>query len=115
MSHARRMSELALRKRMLRQRSAVLRHTLAVQVNTQVAPALGLADRAVSSARWLGRHPQWLVAAGVALAVWRPAGLLRVATRGVWLWKTWLRWQPMLQPLWLRIKASGDGADTRTE
>ena len=64
-----RLSELALKKRMLQQRSAVLRHTFALQVHTKIAPMAGMADRALSTGRWLGRHPYWLVAASVALAV----------------------------------------------
>jgi len=94
-----RMSELALKKRMLRQRSAVLRHAFALQVNARLAPVAGMADRAVSTGRWLGRHPYWAVAAVVALAVWRPKGIARLAGRGLWLWQMWSRLQPVLTPL----------------
>lgn len=98
-----RMAELALKKRMLRQRSAVLRHALALQVNARVAPLAGLADRAVTTGRWLGRHPYWVVAAAAALAVWQPRGLARLAGRGLWLWQTWQRVQPVVLPLLARF------------
>lgn len=98
-----RLSELALKKRMLQQRSAVLRHTFALQVNARIAPMAGMADRALSTGRWLGRHPYWLVAASVALAVWRPKGVARLAGRGLWLWQTWQRLQPVVMPLLLRL------------
>lgn len=102
-----RMHELALRKRMLRQRSAVLRRTLAGQVNAQVAPVVSLADKALVAGRWLRQHPYLLVGAGVALAFWRPAGLTRLAGRGLWLWQAWQRYQPVLKPLLARF---GPGA-----
>lgn len=107
-----RMSELALKKRMLRQRSEVLRLTLAVQVNAKVEPLLGLADRAVSTGRWMGRHPYWMVAAAVALSVWRPLGVVRLASRGLWLWQTWQRLQPVVVPLLLRWTAPREGTPT---
>lgn len=98
-----RMSELALKKRMLQQRSAVLRHAFALQVNAKVAPVADMADRALLTGRWLGKHPYWLVAAGVALTVWRPKGMTRLAGRGLWLWQTWQRWQPVVMPLMLQF------------
>lgn len=107
-----RMAELALKKRMLRQRSTVLRHAFAVQVNARVAPLAGLADRAVSTGRWVGRHPYWVVAAAVALAVWRPKGVMRLAGRGLWLWQTWQRLQPMVMPLLSQLGSAREGAPT---
>lgn len=104
-----RMSELALKKHMLRQRSTVLRHAFALQVNARVAPLAGLADRAVSTGRWVGRHPYWVVAAAVALAVWRPTGVARLAGRGLWMWQTWQRLQPVVMPLLTRF-AGAQGA-----
>lgn len=101
-----RMAELALKKHMLRQRSAVLRHTLALQVNARIAPLAGLADRAVSTGRWVGRHPYWVVAAAVALAVWRPKGVARLAGRGLWMWQTWQRLQPVVMPLLARFASA---------
>lgn len=91
-----RLAELALRKRVLQQRSALLRRTLAQQVGVHVSPALGMADRVVASGRWLRQHPALLIGGAVALLVWRPTGLLRWAGRGMWLWQAWQRVQPML-------------------
>ena len=97
------LSELALRKLMLQQRSAVLRHTLAIQVGEHIAPALGLADRVVASGRWLSRHPALVVGAAAALLIWRPKsglqGMLRWAGRGLTLWQTWQKLQPMVAQL----------------
>ena len=104
-----RMAELALKKHMLRQRSAVLRHAFALQVNARVAPLAGLADRAVSTGRWVGRHPYWVVAAAVALAVWRPTGVVRLASKGLWMWQTWQRVQPVVMPILARL-AGAQGA-----
>ena len=101
-------NELALRKLMLQQRSAVLRHTLAIQVSEHVAPALGLADRVVASGQWLKRHPSLLVGAAVALLIWRPKSglqdLLRWAGRGLTLWQTVQRLLPVMADLPQRFK-----------
>lgn len=105
-----RLSELTLRKRMLQQRSAVLRHTFAIQVNAKVAPVAGMADRALSTGRWLGQHPYWLAAAAVALAVWRPKGVARMAGRGLWLWRNWQRVQPWVMPLLLQFEQARHAA-----
>jgi hypothetical protein len=106
------LSELALRKLMLQQRSAVLRHTLAIQVGEHVAPVLGLADRVVASGQWLKRHPALLVGAAVGLLIWRPKGgvqnLLRWAGRGLTLWQTWQKLQPMVAGL-IQAAQAGQG------
>lgn len=83
--------ELATRKLLLQQRSAVLRHVLALQVNQTLAPALRVVDQVQSGGRWLRGHPALVVAAAAALLVWRPRTILRMAGRGWWLWQTWLR------------------------
>lgn len=110
-----RLSELALKKRMLQQRSAVLRHAFALQVNAKVAPVAGMADRALSTGRWLGKHPYWLVAAAVALTVWRPKGVARLAGRGLWLWQTWQRMQPVVMPLVLQFAQARKAASGQQE
>lgn len=110
------LSELALRKLMLQQRSAVLRHTLAMQVSEHVAPALGVADRVVASGQWLKRHPAWLVGAAVALLIWRPRaglqGVVRWAGRGLSLWQTWQQLQPMVTSLFQAVPGGQDSPST---
>ncbi|MFT3857915.1 MAG: hypothetical protein QM742_10600 [Aquabacterium sp.] len=96
---------LAIRKRLLLQRSAMLRHQFGTEVMQTLAPPLTAADRVVQAGRWIGQHPFWLVAPAVALLVWRPswlkeatrpAGLLRWAGRALWLWQWWGRLQPLM-------------------
>lgn len=94
-----RMAELALKKRMLQQRSLVLRCALGAQVSVGLAPALSSLDKVMSAGRWLRRHPAWLVGGAVALLVWRPKGLVRWAGRGVWVWQTWIKLRPALARL----------------
>jgi hypothetical protein len=93
------MAELALKKRMLRQRSEVLRHTLAIQLADTLEPAAGLASRAASTGRWLRRYGGWMAAGMVALLVAKPKALPNLAGRLSWAWQTWLRWQPLLMPV----------------
>lgn len=81
--------ELATRKLLLQQRSAVLRHVLALQVNQTLAPAMRVADQLQSGGRWLRGHPALVVGAAAALLVWRPRAILSMAGRGLWLWQTW--------------------------
>lgn len=100
-----RMAELALRKRMLSQRSYVLRHTLAIQLNDVLAPAEGLAVRALTTGRWVRRHSPWLAAGVVALMVWKPKTLPNLAGRATWAWQTWLRWQPLVMPVLMPLLA----------
>lgn len=117
-----RLTDLAEKKQMLRERSALLRDALADQVEQGVAPAFGVADRVIGGVQWLRRHPVWLIAPAVALLVWRPrvlggalqgglvANVTRWAGRGVWLWQAWQRLQPMLAALKHRAgSARGDG------
>lgn len=82
-------AELATRKRLLQAQSAVLRQTWLAQVDEQLGPPLAWVDRARSVAMWLGQRPWVLVAAGAAVVVWRPTGVLRWAKRGLWAWQMW--------------------------
>jgi hypothetical protein len=111
-----RLQELADKKQMLRQRSALLREAFAQQVGQGLAPALGMADRAMAVVQWVRRHPILLLAPVVALLVWRPrvlggavgGGLVASATvwagRGLWLWRTWGRLRPALGAMRLRAE-----------
>lgn len=94
-----RMAELELKKRMLSQRSEVLRQTLAIQLDGVLAPAEGLAARAVGTGRWIRRQSPWLIAGVVALMVFKPKTLPNLAGRATWAWQTWLRWQPIVMPV----------------
>lgn len=100
---------LALKKRLLRAQSALLRHQLGQQVEATVAPVSAAAERVRSGAGWLRAHPGLLagVAAAAAVLVWRHPAALRalaasvggvsgLARRGVWLWQAWQRLQPLL-------------------
>lgn len=114
---AARMDELALKKRMLQQRSEVLRHTLAIQLGDTLGPAAGFAERAAATGRWLRRHSAWLVAGAVALMVWKPKALPNLAGRTMWAWQTWQRWQPFVLPVLMpliegwRAAAANPGTD----
>jgi hypothetical protein len=81
--------DLAMRKLLLQQRSAVLRQVLAVQVNQTLAPALGVAQRVQAGGQWLRRHPALVVGAAAALLVWQPKGIFRWGRRLIWAWQTW--------------------------
>lgn len=95
--------DLALKKRLLRAHSALLRHQLAADWRQTVAPAQRVADRARQGGLWLRGHPALVAGVGAALLVWRPSALLSLASRGVWLWQAWQRVQPVLARLGLRV------------
>lgn len=108
--------DLALKKRLLRTQSALLRHQLSADWQQTVAPVRRVADRASQGAHWLRAHPAWVAGAGAALLAWlawRPApsalpalpGLLSLARRGMGLWRIWQRVQPVLARLGLQAAA----------
>jgi hypothetical protein len=39
------------------------------------------------------------VAGAVAVTVWRPNGLSRLAGRGLLVWRAWQHWQPLVRPV----------------
>ena len=82
-------AQLAARKRVLQAQSAQLRQSLLMQVDEQLGPPLAWVDRARSVAGWLGQRPWVLLAAGAAMVVWQPRGVLRWAKRGLWAWQMW--------------------------
>jgi hypothetical protein len=71
-------------------RAAVERERLSVQLQVWEAPLL-LVDKSVEAMRTLRRHPQWIVAAVVVLAVLRPRRVLGWARNGLIAWRAW-RW-----------------------
>jgi len=87
--------ELALRKQRLQIASEHLRKDFG-QFAAGLAPAFGAADCAVEGARWVGRNPQVLVAAGVALVVIRPRRAWRWARRAFVGWQAWRKLQEFL-------------------
>ncbi len=78
--------ELALKKQRLLLKSAALRRRLAGDARG-LMPLFAAADRARAGASWLRRNPQWLVAAGIALAVARPRAAFRWLRRAVIAWQ----------------------------
>lgn len=80
--------ELALKKQRLQIAGDGLRAEFGAYA-ARLAPACGGADHVVAGARWLRRHPQALVAAGVALAVIRPKPAWRWTRRAFVAWQAW--------------------------
>lgn len=78
--------ELALRKQRLQLRSAQLRAEVAADA-AALEPLFVAGDRIRDGVRWLGRHPEVPVGAGVALLVARPRRLLGWARRGLFAWQ----------------------------
>ena len=82
--------EIRARRAELLARAAVERERISVQLRLWEAP-LALVDSSVAAARYLRRHPQWLIAAAVVLAVLRPRRALAWARNGLIAWRAW-RW-----------------------
>jgi hypothetical protein len=87
--------DLEFKKLMLRQRSTVLRQTLAVQVSTTLSPTLRALARAQAAGRWLGQHPILVAGAITTLLVWRPRAVVGLAGRAWSLWNVWQRVRPV--------------------
>ena len=88
--------DLATRKLLLQQRSAVLRELLAVQLSQTVAPVIHTADRVQAGSQWIKRHPVWVAAVALGLMVWRPRGAFKWAGKAWALWQTWQRMEPVV-------------------
>ncbi|MFT3820316.1 MAG: YqjK family protein [Rubrivivax sp.] len=54
-------------------------------------PPLRLAERVRQAWQWLRAHPEWPLAAGVALVVLRPRRAWRWGLRAWWGWQHWQR------------------------
>ncbi|MDP2823590.1 MAG: YqjK family protein [Sulfuritalea sp.] len=87
--------ELALRKQRLQIASENLRSDFG-RFAAGLAPAFRAADCAVEGARWVGRNPQLVLAAGVALVVVRPRSAWRWARRAFVGWQAWRRLRDFL-------------------
>ena len=77
-----RLVDLALKKQRLQFKSAALREQW-IDHARGIQPLCDGADRVRQGAHWLGRHPEVLVGAAVALLVARPRTLWRWMRRGV--------------------------------
>ena len=96
--------ELALKKQRLLITSENLRSDFG-RYAAGLAPAFSGADCVVKGARWVSRHPQFVVAAVVALVVARPKRAWRWSRRAFVGWQAWRKVrdllasrQPAIQP-----------------
>jgi hypothetical protein len=95
--------DLEFRKRLLRQRSAVLRQSLAVQVSATLSPTLRAVARVQAAGQWLGQHPALVAGAATVLLVWRPRAVVSLAGR-IWsLWQVWQRVKPVASLLMNKV------------
>jgi hypothetical protein len=90
-----RLLELALEKQRLQFRSDALRDEWRNQARS-LAPLFGAADQVRAGVRWLRRHPEVVVGAGVAVAVARPRAIWRWVRRGAIAWHFWRNGQRWL-------------------
>lgn len=84
--------ELALKKQRLQIAGEALRRDVAHHA-TGLTPVFTGADVAVEVVRSLRRHPQVVVAVGVALIVARPKRAWRWGRRAFVGWQAWRRWR----------------------
>lgn len=88
--------ELALKKQRLQIASESLRTGFAKHA-AGLMPAFRTVDHLAEAARWLRRHPQLVVAAGVALIVMRPKRAWRWGQRAFVGWQAWQKVRGFLQ------------------
>ena len=82
--------EIRAERARLLARAAVERESVRVQLRAWEAP-LALVDRSVTAARYVRRHPQWLMGAAIVLAVLRPRRALAWVRNGLIAWRAF-RW-----------------------
>jgi hypothetical protein len=87
--------ELALKKQRLQIAGEGLRRDFARHA-TGLTPIFTGADVAVDVVRCLRRHPEVVVATGVALVVARPSRAWRWGRRAFFGWQAWRRWRNFL-------------------
>lgn len=88
--------ELALKKQRLQIAAEGLRADFGRHA-AGLAPVFVAADCAADGARWLRRHPQFVIAACVALVVARPSRAWRWARRAFVGWQAWRKVQSFLE------------------
>lgn len=88
--------ELALKKQRLQIASEGLRTDFG-RYAAGLAPAFTGADCAVDSMRWMRRHPQVVVATGVALIVARPKRVWSWGRRAFFAWQAWRKLHALLE------------------
>ncbi|OGA15379.1 MAG: hypothetical protein A3G25_15975 [Betaproteobacteria bacterium RIFCSPLOWO2_12_FULL_63_13] len=85
-----RLLEIRTRRAHLMASAAVERERIRAQLRAWEAP-FALADTGICAARYLRRHPQWIIGPIVLFAVLRPRRALSWARNGVIAWRAW-RW-----------------------
>lgn len=88
--------ELALKKQRLQIASESLRADFG-RYAAGLAPAFTGADRALDGLRWIQRHPQFVVASGVALIVARPKRVWSWGRRAFFAWQAWRKLHAFLE------------------
>jgi len=78
--------EIRAERARLLARAAVERERVLVQLRAWEAP-LALVDRSVAAARYVHRHPHWLIAAAVVFAILRPRRALAWMRNGLVAWR----------------------------
>ena len=85
-----RLFKIRAKRTQLLARAAVQRERLAVQLQAWETP-LALVDKSIAAARYVRRHPQWIIAAALLFAVLRPRRAIAMARNGLIAWRAW-RW-----------------------
>jgi hypothetical protein len=80
------LSDILERRARLVAKAAAEREQLAAGIE-RLQPAAAAGDALIRIGRTVAAHPEWLVAAGVVVAVARPRLILRLAGKG------WLAWR----------------------
>ena len=85
-----RLSRIRAKRAQLLARAAVQRERISVQLQAWKTP-LALVDKSIAAVRYLRRHPQWIVATALLIAIMRPRRSLALARNGLVAWRAW-RW-----------------------
>jgi len=85
-----RLVEIRARRAQLMASAAVERERIRMQLQAWEAP-FALVDTGISAARYLRRHPQWIVGPLVLLTILRPRRVLAWTRNALVAWRAW-RW-----------------------